>query len=124
MPAQPNVNIPILTDVIAAEARDENKGGTVVPSAKRDENTRDARHVDAILEDDATVKGPDVEILIAELQTRLATSTFALTEELMRTAFSEMEAKVYHEISARLRRELPELIDSLLREHLRSEQDR
>jgi hypothetical protein len=65
-----------------------------------------------------------MEAVIAELQTRLAASTFALTDELIRTAFGEMEAKLHEQISARLRRELPELIDSLIREYLGREQDR
>jgi uncharacterized protein (DUF2267 family) len=55
--------------------------------------------------------------VIAELQTRLATRTFALADEIMRTAFADMEAKIREQISARLRRELPELIDSLLRDY-------
>jgi hypothetical protein len=36
----------------------------------------------------------------------------------MQTAFADMEAKIREQVSARLRRELPELIDSLLREYL------
>jgi hypothetical protein len=36
----------------------------------------------------------------------------------MQTAFADMEAKIREQISARLRCELPELIDSLLREYL------
>jgi hypothetical protein len=72
---------------------------------------------------DATVAStesnePDIEAVIAELQTRLAARTFALAEEIMQTAFADVEAKIREQISARLRRELPELIDSLLREHL------
>ncbi len=56
--------------------------------------------------------------LVAELQTKLASRTFALTEELLRTAVAEMEASLIEQISSRLRRELPELIDATLREHL------
>lgn len=65
----------------------------------------------------------DVETLVAELQTRLASSMFALMDELMRSAFSEMEAKLHQQMSARLRSELPELIDSLLREHLGADRE-
>ena len=68
--------------------------------------------------DDGTGPPTQAETLIAELQTRLASGTFALTEELMKSAFAEMEATLYEQISARLRRELPELIDTILREHL------
>jgi len=60
----------------------------------------------------------DRETLIAELQTQLAASTFALTEDVMRTAFAEMEASIFEQITGRLRRELPEMIDTLLRERL------
>jgi hypothetical protein len=59
-----------------------------------------------------------VETLIAELQTQLSSSAFSLTEEIVRTAYAEMEAALYEQITARLRQELPELIDQILREHL------
>lgn len=58
--------------------------------------------------------------LVAELQTKLAARTFALTEELLRSAVAEMEATLIEQISSQLRRELPELIDATLREHLSS----
>lgn len=84
----PDARIPILTDVVAVAG------------------------------DPPEAPAPDVETLVAELQTRLAADTFALTEEILRTAFAEMEASLYEQISARLRQALPELIDSVLREHL------
>ena len=56
--------------------------------------------------------------LIAELQTQLASNAYALTEQLLHNAFAEMEATLFTQISARLRQELPELIDRILREHL------
>jgi hypothetical protein len=55
--------------------------------------------------------------LVAELQTKLASRTFLLTEDLLRSAVAEMEANLIEQISSRLRRELPELIDATLREH-------
>jgi len=58
------------------------------------------------------------DALVAELQTKIAARTFALTDEVLRAAFAEMEASLYERISARLRRELPEIIDAELREHL------
>jgi len=61
------------------------------------------------------------EALIAELQTQLAANTFTLTDEIMRKAFAEMEASIFTQISGRLRRELPEMVDALLREHLGDE---
>jgi hypothetical protein len=58
------------------------------------------------------------ETLVAELQTKLASRTFLLTEQLLRGAVAEIEASLFERIAARLRRELPELIDATLREHL------
>jgi hypothetical protein len=149
MAANQHSHIPILTDVISAnEARPE-----VDISALRTDTLLDwqALDRDAAADDNAatdtndendtavepgdtapaaetaqpydTVLPLDTETLIAELQTRIASETFALTEELMRTAFSEMEAKLHQQISACLRRDLPELIDSLLREQLDGNRD-
>jgi hypothetical protein len=64
----------------------------------------------------------DRDILIAELQTALAARTFVITEEAIRGAFSEMEAQLFQHVAAKLRQELPELIDSVLREHLEAPQ--
>ena len=60
----------------------------------------------------------DRDALIAELQTKLASRTFALTDELLRSSINAMEATLFEQVSARLRSELPELIDATLREHL------
>ena len=60
----------------------------------------------------------DSASLIAELQTQLAANAYALTEQVLHSAFSEMEATIFEQISRRLREELPELIDRILREHL------
>jgi len=65
----------------------------------------------------------ETEALIAELQTQLAASAFALTEQVLRTAFAELEASLHEQITARLRRELPELVDKILREHLARDPD-
>lgn len=65
----------------------------------------------------------EVENLIAELQTELASSTFSLTERLLQQAVTEMEATIYEQVSNRLRRELPELVDGVLRRHLESSKD-
>jgi len=92
--------IPVLTDVIIAAAP------SLPPLANRDEISaaRDA--------------------LVAELQTKLASRAFALTEQLLRSALSGMEATLLEQITAKLRRELPELIDTTLREHLSDEDPR
>jgi len=63
------------------------------------------------------------ENLIAELQTELAASAFALTERLLQNATSEMEATLFEQVSNKLRQELPELVDGVLRRHLASGKD-
>ena len=63
----------------------------------------------------------DRDTLIAELQTKLASRTYSLADELLRSAFASMEATLFEQISARLRSELPELIDATLREHLETQ---
>jgi hypothetical protein len=69
--------------------------------------------------DDSVLTGSsNRDALIAELQTEIAAKTFALTDDIMRTAFAEMEASIFEQISGRLRRELPEIVDALLRERL------
>ena len=65
----------------------------------------------------------DLETLIAELQTELAASTFALTEHLLQNALTEMESALFEQVSARLRQELPELVDGVLRKHFGQDED-
>jgi len=86
--------IPVLTDAVAHPVR----------SAAEDV----ARH--ALTESE-----------LAELQVRIATSSFVLVEKLLQHAYKEMEATLFDEVVGRLRHELPELIDQVLREHF--EQD-
>ena len=71
-----------------------------------------------IVRDTSLPPNADRDALIAELQTKLAARTFALTDELLRPSFKAMEATLFEQISARLRSELPELIDATLREYL------
>jgi hypothetical protein len=59
----------------------------------------------------------ELEALLAELQLKLAARAFKLTDELLRSTFAAMQATVFEQISGQLRRQLPELIDSTLREH-------
>jgi hypothetical protein len=54
---------------------------------------------------------------LAELQTRIAAGSFVLVERLLQNAFKEMEAALFDEVVSRLRHELPDLIDQVLREH-------
>jgi hypothetical protein len=86
--------IPVLTDVIDETAGSEESGD---PRA--------------------------IETLIAELQTELSASAFALTEQVLRAAFAEMEAALFEQITARLRQELPELVDRVLRERLSGDEE-
>jgi hypothetical protein len=65
----------------------------------------------------------DREMLIAELQTKLSVGAFTLTEQLLHSAISEMEATLFEQVLNRLRQELPELVDTVLREHLAPESD-
>jgi hypothetical protein len=65
----------------------------------------------------ASLPSAELEQLLAEVQTKLASRTFKLADELLRSAFTEMEAALFEHISGKLRRQLPELIDATLREH-------
>ncbi len=58
------------------------------------------------------------EAEIAELQTRLSAESFALVERLLHSAMKELEATLFDEVINRLRAELPDLVDNVLREHL------
>jgi hypothetical protein len=98
MGAVSDTNIPLLTDVVA-----ESDDDAILPPRP---------------EPPAPSEPPDMETIIAELQTKIASQTFALTDELMRAAFAEMEANIFRQITSNLRQELPELIDSVIREHL------
>ena len=62
-------------------------------------------------------QGHELDALLAEVQTKLASRTFQLTDDLLRSAFAEMEAALFEQISGKLRSRLPELIDATLREH-------
>ena len=64
-----------------------------------------------------TPAGSELDTLLAEVQTKLASRTFALADELLRSAFTAMEATLFEQIAGKLRAQLPELIDATLREH-------
>jgi hypothetical protein len=65
----------------------------------------------------ASLPSAELDAVLAEVQTKLASRTFNLADELLRSAFAEMEAALFEHISGKLRRQLPELIDATLREH-------
>lgn len=82
-----------------------------------------------VIEEESTAE-PAIEVnpsaneeLIAELQTKLSVGAFTLTEQLLHSAISEMEATLFEQVLNRLRQELPELVDSVLREHLADDSD-
>jgi len=106
MAAEPKLDIPILTDALE-------RATTGRPASKPKQPERVVP--DEIVEQTLI---NDREMTIAELQTQIAAAMFALTDEIMRKTFAEMEATIFQQISGRLRRELPELIDTLLRERL------
>lgn len=58
---------------------------------------------------------------LAELQVRIATGSFMLVEKLLHGAVKEMEAALFDEVVSRLRNELPDLIDQVLREHFEND---
>ena len=95
-----SVQIPVLTDVVEDPLELE------APT--------DAPDTDSI---------SDREMLVAELQTELSVGAFTLTEQLLHSAISEMEATLFEQVLNRLRQELPELVDTVLREHLIDEED-
>lgn len=102
-----------LEDIVVFEADDPVLGDTnkhFVPDAEAWEH--DSR------ENVDSVEIADFENVVAELQTRIASHTYELTDELLRAAFADIEAKIFRQISTHLRQQLPELIDSVVREHL------
>ena len=70
-----------------------------------------------VIRNAASLSSAELDALLAEVQTKLASRTFKLADELLRSAFAEMEAALFEQISGKLRRQLPELIDATLREH-------
>jgi hypothetical protein len=70
-----------------------------------------------VIRNAANLSSAELDALLAEVQTKLASRTFKLADELLRSAFTEMEAALFEQISGKLRRQLPELIDATLREH-------
>ena len=66
----------------------------------------------------ASSPNTELEALLAELQVKLATRAFKLTDDLLRSTFAAMQATVFEQISGQVRRQVPELIDATLREHL------
>ncbi len=93
------LTIPILTDVVAQE------------------ELADAQSLA-----DLELEGIS-EAALAELQTRLASEVYKVVDELIQNAFQEMEAALFQQVSNRLRCDLPELVDRILRNHFGSRAD-
>ncbi len=70
------------------------------------------------------VVGPEPVLLdearLGELEAELVARTHDLADQLIHSAFEQMEAAIFEQVSNRLRSELPDLIDKLLRDYLRS----
>jgi uncharacterized protein (DUF2267 family) len=58
---------------------------------------------------------------MASVQAELTSLTRDLTERLLHAALRDMEATLFDQVANRLREELPELIDRVLREHLQED---
>ena len=80
--------IPVLTDIVSAPA--SGASGTAMLSEEE----------------------------LAEIQSRLAAEGYALMERLLHDSLREMEANLFADVISRLRTELPDLIEEVLREHL------
>ncbi|MFL2547391.1 MAG: hypothetical protein ACJ0SL_08555 [Candidatus Rariloculaceae bacterium] len=102
-----SAEIPVLTDVIQDR-------GDLEPAAGAGAEAADVSDADILL---------DREMLISELQAKLSVGAFTLTEQLLHSAISEMEATLFEQVLNRLRQELPELVDTVLREHLIDEEE-
>ena len=72
----------------------------------------------------AKLPGSELDTVLAEVQTELASRTFRLADDLLRSAFAEMQATLFEQISGTLRQQLPELIDATLREHFERRSER
>lgn len=113
MAAEPEFKIPVLTDEVTEYVAEADSAGSREGAAEGSDETATA----------GPLSEAERESLIAELQTELASRTFMLTDSIMRSAFAQMEANVFAQITGRLRTELPEIIDSLLRERLGDDSD-
>lgn len=126
MTAEADRHVPVLTESIECDSDPADHSLRVnamsltrhiVSEIRPDDGEPPARtEVTTSRGDEAT--HPDRQILIAELQTEIASATFVLADKILRSAFAEMEASIFAQITGRLRRELPEMIDELLRERL------
>ncbi len=54
---------------------------------------------------------------LAELEVRLTTASLDLADRLIHSAFREMEAAMFEQVSNRLRAELPGIVAGILAEH-------
>jgi hypothetical protein len=141
MTAEANFNVPVLTEAVDAEefqephtptlrveaislTRHEPRAGPVPELGSEITPERAVDDEDPVGREERRIESTiDRQMLIAELQTEIAAHTFTLTDKILRSAFAEMEASIFEQITGRLRRELPEMIDELLRERLGDDTD-
>jgi hypothetical protein len=91
-------DIPVLTEALSAEEIAELEG--------------------------AIVAAPNYEISeeqLGEMRADLAARTYGLADQLVHTAFRDLEAALFEQVSNRLREELPELIERVLDDHLKQD---
>jgi hypothetical protein len=88
-------DIPVLTEALSAEEIAELEG------------TGDTTPTFEITEDE-----------LSEMRADLAARTYDLADQLVHTAFKDMEAALFEQVSNRLREELPELFERVLTDHL------
>ena len=91
-------DIPVLTEALSAEEIAELEGG-----------------------DAAEPRYEISEEQLGEMRADLAARTHDLADQLVHTAFRDMEAALFEQVSTRLRAELPELIERVLGDHLNND---
>ena len=84
----------------------------------RDELPVLTERVEGMRDAPSAANAPDADDRLAALQAAISADALALAERLLHSAFTEMEATLFEQVSNRLRQELPELVDRVLREHL------
>jgi hypothetical protein len=67
---------------------------------------------------DTSEAPPLTDEALAELQAELTARVFQLAEELMHDASKEIEALMFERVCDRLRAQLPDLVDQVLRDRL------
>ena len=96
-----------------------NKRGPEPPVLEHPVND-DSSQVPVLMDAESPPEPRITEEDLASVQAELTTLTHDLTDRLLDHAMRDMEAALVEQVSNRLREELPELIERVLREHLES----